>query len=479
MSVRVRFAPSPTGPLHLGNARIAVVNRLFSSKEHGRFVLRIEDTDEARFNPGAEALISRELAWLGIHPDEGPDIGGEFGPYRQSERRETYARIIQRFLSDGLAYRCFCTDEMLADEKRQAAAKGRPPRYSGRCRSLTDGEIASRAGEPFTVRFRVDFAEIRIHDLIHREVAFSPDAFGDFVIVRADGSPVFIFTSAVDDCLMEITHVIRGEDHLPNTPRQILIHRALGKAPPTFAHVPLLLTESGEKIKKREGGFDLESLIEQGYVSEGVTAYLASVGNSGMTGKGIASPERIVESFDITRLGRSAVKVEPEKISRMSAAAVKNMPARDLASRLAPFLSDAGYDTPKIGPEKLALFADAIRENVGTLAEAVTYAPVFFSDKPPMSQECTSLLTKEDSRSVLTVFLKQIQEVPVLNAASYREAVAAVSKETGRSGKDLYMPIRAALTGMEHGPALDGIVEFLGRDRVVGRVKRALSDIEF
>jgi len=476
MNVRVRFAPSPTGPLHLGNARIAVINHLFSSKERGQFILRIEDTDEARFDPGAEALISRELAWLGIRPDEGPDIGGEFGPYRQSERRETYARIVQRFLSEGLAYRCFCTDEMLSEEKRQATAKGRPPRYSGRCRSLTDRDIASRAGEPFTIRFKVDFTEIRIHDLIHREVAFSPDAFGDFVIVRADGSPVFIFTSAVDDCLMEITHVIRGEDHLPNTPRQVLIHRALGKAQPTFAHVPLLLTESGDKIKKREGGFDLKSLIERGYVSEGVTAYLASVGNSGVTGKGIASIEKIVESFDITRLGRSAVKVEPEKIARMSAAAVKNMPTGDLASRLAPFLSAAGYDTDRIGPAKCALFADAIRENIGTLAEAAAYAPVFFADEPPMSEACRTLLASESSRSVLSAFLDRIDAAPVLDAVSYREAVTAVSKEAGRSGKDLYMPIRAALTGMEHGPALEGIVEFLGRDRVIDRVKIVLSD---
>jgi len=249
MSVRVRFAPSPTGALHLGNARIAVINHLFAHKEGGRLILRIEDTDEARFDPGAEALISREMEWLGIRPDEGPGIGGEFGPYRQSERREIYARIAERFLAEGIAYRCFCTDQMLADEKRVAAAAGRPPRYSGRCRSLTDREIASRAGMPYTLRFRADFTEIRIRDLIHREIAFSSDAFGDFVIVRADGSAVFIFSSAVDDCLMGITHVIRGEDHLPNTPRQVLIHRALGQEPPAFAHVPLLVTESGDKIK--------------------------------------------------------------------------------------------------------------------------------------------------------------------------------------------------------------------------------------
>jgi nondiscriminating glutamyl-tRNA synthetase len=478
MSIRVRFAPSPTGALHLGNARIAVINHLFAHKEGGRLILRIEDTDEARFDTGAEALISRELKWLGIRPDEGPGTGGEFGPYRQSERREIYARIAKRFLAEGTAYRCFCTDQMLADEKRLAVAAGRPPRYSGRCRSLTDREIASHAGEPYTLRFRADFTEIRIRDLIHREIAFSSDAFGDFVIVRADGSAVFIFSSAVDDCLMGITHVIRGEDHLPNTPRQILIHRALGQEPPAFAHIPLLVTESGDKIKKREGGFDLETLIAQGYLPEGVVAYLASVGNPAVTGKQITPPHLLAESFDITRLGRSAVRIEPEKIRRMSGLAAKTLPAEDLASRLVPFLRAAGYDTDQIGRDTLVLFANAVRENIDTLADASAFAPIFFTDMPPIDEACLSLFAKEPSRSVLSAFLNQIRDVPDLTGAAYRDAVAAVSIETGLTGKDLYMPIRAAVTGMEHGPALEGIFELLGKDRVIGRVRSALAHNE-
>jgi glutamyl-tRNA synthetase len=475
MSVRVRFAPSPTGPLHLGNARIAVINHLFAEREHGSLILRIEDTDEARFDPRAEALISRELEWLGIRPNEGPVEGGTVGPYRQSERHEIYSQIARRFLAEGIAYRCFCTDQMLADEKKRAAAAGRPPRYSGRCRSLTDREIASRTGDPYTLRFRVDFAEIRIQDLIHREVAFPSDAFGDFVIVRADGSPVFIFTSAVDDCLMEITHVIRGEDHLPNTPRQILIHRALGHEPPAFAHVPLLLTESGDKIKKREGGFDLETLIEQGYVPEGVLAYLASVGNPAATGKHAAPPEHIAESFNITRLGRSAVKVEPDKIKRMSATALKAIPTSDLASRLVPFLKAAGYDTDHIGRDTLVLFSDIVRENIGTFADAAVFAPIFFTDPLPMSEACRSLLASQSSRSVLSAFLSRIEAVPTLTAAAYRDAAAAVSDKTGLTGKDLYMPIRAALTGMEHGPAMEKIVEAIGSESTRLRIQNALA----
>jgi nondiscriminating glutamyl-tRNA synthetase len=476
MSVRVRFAPSPTGPLHLGNARIAVLNRLFSLKEGGRLVLRIEDTDEARFDPDAEALITRELDWLGISPDEGPGVGGEFGPYRQSERHELYAATAEKLLAEGLVYRCFCTDEMLAEERRRAVAAGRPPRYSGRCRSLTDREIASRAGEPFTVRFRADFNEIRIDDLIHGQIAFGADAFGDFVIMRADGAAGFIFSSAVDDCLMGITHVIRGEDHLPNTPRQVLIHRALGETPPEFAHVPLMVTETGEKITKRGGGFDVEALIERGYVPEGVVAYLASVGNAGITGKRALPMDEIARSFDITRLGRSAVTIEPDKMARMNSLAVREIPAADLASRLVPFLVAAGYDTKRIGPDALALFADAIRENIGTLAEAADYAPIFFTAMPPTDDASMRILAADESRRVLTAFLGRIEDAPELTAASYRDAVAAVSRETGLSGKDLYMPIRAALTGMEHGPTLDRIVAAVGLEVVKGRIENALRN---
>lgn len=474
MSVRVRFAPSPTGPLHLGNARIAVINHLFALKEDGRFILRIEDTDEARFDPAAEHLIGRELEWLGIHPHEGPDIGGPFGPYRQSQRSELYTSTAERFLAEGLAYRCFCTDEMLADEKRRAVAASKPPRYSGRCRSLTDREIASRAGDPFTIRFRVSFSEIRIHDLIHGQVAFPSEAFGDFVILRADGSAVFIFSSAVDDCLMGITHVIRGEDHLPNTPRQILVHRALGKEPPAFAHVPLLLSESGDKIKKREGGFNLEALISDGYVPEGVVAYLAAVGNPTLTPKRAVSPDRIAQTFDIGRLGRSAVRVEPEKLARANALAIKTMPADDLASRLTPFLEAAGCDTGRVGRDTLVLFAQAVSENITTLADAAAYAPIFFSEMPPLDGVSRQILATDDARRVLEALLDKLAGVTRLTGQSYHSAVRAAADETRLGGRQLFAPIRAALTGMEHGPALEKIAEALGLDAVRRRIRAAL-----
>jgi nondiscriminating glutamyl-tRNA synthetase len=473
MTVRVRFAPSPTGPLHLGNARIAIINKLFAEKSGGAFVLRIEDTDPARLDPASESLIVKELSWLGIVPDEGPGFGGALGPYRQGERHEIYREIADRLLTSGVAYPCFCTDEMLEAERKAAATKLRPPRYSGRCRDLSKEEVAARAGEPFAIRFRADFDEIRVTDLIHGEVAFSPDAFGDFIIVRADGSAVFLFSSAVDDSLMGITHVIRGEDHLPNTPRQILIFRALGKEPPSFAHVPLILSESGEKIKKREGGWDLESLIERGYTPEGVFSYLAALGNPGLSDKGIVGVKEAARSFDISRLGRGAVRVEEKKLLRANVLAIRGLAADELARRLGPILAARGYDIDAIGAAALERFADAVGENIETLGDALVFAPIFFDRDVPLDDGSRELLSRDDSRRILETLLRNLDGVGELTAVAFRAAVTKTGDETGTGGKALFGPIRAALTGMAHGPALEEIAGAIGLARVRGRISRA------
>jgi glutamyl-tRNA synthetase len=475
MTVRVRFAPSPTGPLHLGNARIAVINWLYAKKSGGVFVLRVEDTDEKRFDQASEKTIIRELLWLGIRPDEGPGFGGTLGPYRQSERRTRYTEIADRLLADGCAYRCFCTDQMLEEERRLAAAKGRPPRYSGRCRLLTERDIASRAREPFAVRFKADFSEIRIDDLVHGQVAFSPDAFGDFVIMRADGAAVYNFSSAVDDALMGITHVIRGEDHLPNTPRQVLIYRALGHNVPTFAHLPLLLNESGEKIKKREGGFDLESLINQGFIPEGMLNYLASIGNPAHAGKRVFSAEAIARDFNIERLGRAGVRVDIDKMTRINATAIRGLTAEDLAARLAPVASAHGYPAEATGGLSLVRIADCVRDNILTLNDAAALLPVFFDELPPIDESARAVLSGDDSRMVLRALLDRVSNIDELSAEGYLAAVSDVSRLTGRVGRELLMPIRAALTGMEHGPALDRIAETIGPDLVKKRLARALD----
>lgn len=473
MTVRVRFAPSPTGPLHLGNVRTAVINWLFSLKMGGSFILRIEDTDPERSDPAFEELIIKELSWLGIVPDEGPVQGGDFGPYRQSERGEIYRRVAGGFLEEGRAYRCFCSDDELKEEKGRAISEGRPPRYSGRCRNLDSNELTARRGEPYTLRFKVNGGEIAVKDLIHGDVTFPEGAFGDFVILRGDGSPVYNFSSTVDDHLMGITHIIRGEDHLPNTPRQILLHQALGGEPPIFVHHPLLMTGEGEKIKKRmgvEGGLNLEVIKDEGYTPEAVFNYLATIGNPVYRGKGIMTPDEFAETFDIERLGRGAVRVEMDKLKRMNHHFIRGLDEDGLKERIIPFLKSEGIDVDRYDGGYIAGFVNTIGDNIDLLTDALDYAPIFFSDIPPINSEADGVLKREDTKAVLGALLRRFDALEVLDREGYKSVVNETMEETGVRGKSLYLPLRAAITGMLTGPELDKIVVTLGIGRVRERI---------
>ncbi len=477
-AVRVRFAPSPTGPLHLGNARTAVINHLFKLKTDGALILRIEDTDPERFDPASEDLIVDELKWLGITPDEGPNIGGGFGPYRQGERGDIYRKTAEALLKEGFCFKCFCTDDDLELERKAAIAKGLPPRYSGRCRDLTKDEIEAKGKTPFTIRFRVKTDPsnreiVNINDLVHKRVAFTTEAFGDFVILRADGSAVYNFSSTVDDHLMGITHVIRGEDHLPNTPRQVLIYRALKAYPPFFAHLPLLLSAGGEKLKKREGRDpNLEELREIGYTRDAILNYLASIGNPAFTAGEIAGDREIADRFEIGRLGRGAVRVEVEKLGRINRRHIRGLNASDLSDLISPFLKTDGFDIS--GPE-LKEFSEAIRENMALLGDARRYAPIFFSDLPEIDSDAEKVLAGVETKPVLESFLAAVKPINDLTREAYGKAVKEAMERVGIRAKDFFMPLRAALTGMTSGPELESVAIFIGVEKVRERIGRALK----
>lgn len=484
--VRVRFAPSPTGPLHLGNARVAVINHLFKLKFRlktgGALILRIEDTDPERFDPSSEEMIHDGLRWLGIIPDEGPAAGGSFGPYRQGERGDIYRKTAEKLLKEGYCFKCFCTDEELEEERKRAATKGLPPRYSGRCRDLTEEEIRANEGRPFTIRFKVDDdpanRQIVVDDLIHKKIVFTTDAFGDFVILRADGTAVYNFSSAVDDHLMGITHVIRGEDHLPNTPRQVLIYRALGAEPPAFAHLPLLLSADGEKLKKR-GGKDpnLKELRENGYTREAVVNYLASIGNPALNAADAFDAENIAEIFEIGRLGKSAVRVDMDKLKSINRRHIRGLGTEELAKMIAPFLGSEAADIADIYIDiaDLEAFSTVIRENITLLTDAKIYAPVFFSDHPPIDGEAKNILANDDAKKVLGAFTTAIESVDGLTREGYGSAVKDSMGKVGIKGRNFFMPLRAALTGMTSGPELEAVAVFIGIERVRSRIARALK----
>ncbi|MBN1883201.1 MAG: glutamate--tRNA ligase [Deltaproteobacteria bacterium] len=471
MSVRVRFAPSPTGSMHLGNARTAVLNALYARAHNGRFILRIEDTDTERFVPDSESRIVDDLDWLGIIVDEGPDIGGDFGPYRQSERHALYREYAEGFLKSGIAYRCFCTDEELAAGRKEALDAGLPPRYPGTCRGLSPEESEAKAHLPHTLRFRVCGDDIVINDLIHGEIVFRTDTLGDFIIIRQDKSAVYNFSAAVDDHLMKITHIIRGEDHLPNTPRQVLIYRALGADIPSFAHHPLLLSPTGEKLAKREGTMRIGDLRNRGVTPEAVCTYLAAIGSSNLTGMDPASLSELAGAFSFEGLGKSGVKIDEDRIMSLTARHIHSMSPEDLAGRIAPFLVESGGASP----DTLSRFAAVIRDNLTTLKDAKGYEPIFFREFPEITDDARKLLGDTEARSVIERVARELSERSGDDNTALGDVLKAAGADLGVKGKRLYGPVRAALTGMVSGPELDRIAEFIGDDLVRRRLERALA----
>jgi len=308
MSVRVRFAPSPTGYLHMGGARTALFNWLFARHEGGNFILRIEDTDVARSTRELEAGLLEDLKWLGLEWDEGPDVGGEYGPYRQSERLDIYRKYVDELVSSGKAYPCFCTDEELERKRNEMLGAGKPPHYDGTCRNLTPSEIEERRreGRPESIRFRVDErASKKLHDLIRGEVNFPAGMVGDFVVLRSNGLPTYNFAATIDDYLMRITHVIRGEEHLSNTLRQLFIYEALGFETPEFAHIPLILGKDRTKLSKRHGAPNIKDFREMGYPREGIVNYLAFLGWSPSEEKEILTIDELISLFSLEDVSKS------------------------------------------------------------------------------------------------------------------------------------------------------------------------------
>ncbi len=344
--MRVRFAPSPTGQLHVGNARTALFNWLLAHGKDGTLVLRIEDTDTERSTRESEAGILEDLRWLGLHWDEGPDVGGAHGPYRQSERLHLYASYANELLAGGHAYHCFCSAAKLEDDRRQDLAAGRPPKYHGTCRNLSPDEARARidAGERPVVRFRVpEHVEVSFQDLVRGEVTFSSEVIGDFVLVRSDGRPAYNFAVVVDDALMEITQVIRGEDHISNTPRQVLLYQALGFTPPAFAHLALVMGPDHTPLSKRHGATSVAEFRARGFLPEALTNYLALIGWSPGGDQELLPIDELARRFAIEDVGHSAGIFDPEKLAWMNRHYMKVAAPARLSAECARYFLARGY----------------------------------------------------------------------------------------------------------------------------------------
>ena len=457
MSVRVRIAPSPTGFAHLGTASTALYNVLFAHKQGGTFVLRIDDTDAERNRPEYEALIYESLHWLGLDWDEGPDKGGPYQPYRQSERLDLFREEAARLIKEGKAYRCYCTPEELEAERRQAQLERRAYRYSRRC--LTNPPLNRSV---FAVRFKVPGGEVHFVDMIRGEMKFDADLIGDFIIMKSDGFPTYQFASPVDDAVMKITHVIRGEEHLSNTPYQLMLVDALGyERPHAYAHMPLILAPDGTKMSKRKHPeMNLALYREQGYLPEALLNYLALLGWNPGTSREIFTFDELVEAFSFDRVQHAGARFDWEKLNWINGEYIRTLSDDELAQRVGPFV-------PKLDADTVRRAAPALRTRMHKLAQAVDYLDYLWTDPPapPLDSETASRV-----RNAIEA-LKDVSWEPEAIEAALEKAVA----ESGVGKGKFYTPLRDIVTGKKVSLPIHYTLALLPRDVALLRLQRAVD----
>ena len=474
--LRLRFAPSPTGSLHLGNARTALFNWILARQSGGAFVLRIEDTDLERHRDGAERGIVDDLAWLGLDWDEGPDRGGAFGPYRQSERSDHYRAAVDSLLVTGRAYRCFCAGEQLAAERDERLQAGRAPHYAGHCRRLAPREAERRAsaGEAHAVRFLVDpaagadaEAKVVFRDRLRGCVEFPLRELGDTVILRRDGRPTYNFAVVVDDAAMAIDLVLRGDDHLSNTPRQVLMFAALGRPLPEFAHLPMVRGEDGSRLSKRHGAASLADYRRRGYPPEGLVNALALLGWSPPHGHAVVDRDSLLAEFDLARVNHAPAGFDQAKLDWVCAQHLQRLDDGMLGRLIADRWVEQGRldSPPAVAADWIAgLGALARASAVSHLDQAVErLEPLFAAGGEPADPEAAEALRAEGAEQVIVALADVFASEGSLTAAEWQLLKAEVKRASGRKGRDLFHPIRVALTGRVAGAELDAVVPLIGR----------------
>jgi len=482
--IRVRFAPSPTGPFHIGGARSALFNWLVAKKNNGKFVMRIEDTDYERSTKESEENIKAALEWLGITWNEGIDVGGPYGPYRQSERLDIYNSYTKQLLTEGKAYHCYCSEDELDAARQVQQGRGETPRYSGRCRHLTEKEIAQfvAEGRKPTVRFHVlENEQIVFKDMVRDTISFDSNGVGDFVIVKSDGVPVYNYAVVIDDALMHITHVIRGEEHLSNTPRQVVLYEALGFTPPEFGHISLILATDRSKMSKRHGATSVDQYRKLGYPPEAIVNYLALLGWSPVGEQEFFSLEELIEQFSMERVAKSPAVFDVDKLNFISSHYIKKASPEFVTELALPHLIEAGYIGANISIEKkawLVAVINVLQEHISHGAEIVNHIDIFFNDDIKFENEETAeIMGDVDVTNVVESFRNKFQALEVVDAPGVKALLKSITKELKLGGKKVYMPLRVALTGKMHGPDLDKIIALIGKERILARLTTSLAKI--
>ncbi len=477
-AVRVRYAPSPTGHLHIGNARTALFNYLFARSQGGAMVIRIEDTDTKRNVEGGEQNQLRFLQWLGMDWDESVDKGGSYGPYRQTERLELYEKHWQQLLADGKAYKCYCTEEELEREREEQMARGENPMYTGRCRSLTAAQeqVFVEEGRMPSVRFQVPKEQVyTFQDMVKGEVSFDAESSGDFVIVKKDGIPTYNFAVVVDDHFMEISHVLRGDDHISNTPRQLMIYEAFGWEPPTFGHMTLIVNEQKKKLSKRDESIIqfIEQYHDLGYLPEALFNFIALLGWSPEGEEEIYAREQFVDMFDANRLSKSPAVFDTNKLAWMNNHYMKKAELDRVIALALPHLQRAGRLPESLSDQQRVWLEELValqQEKMVAASDIVPLSDLFFLDELDLDEEAKTVLANEQVPTVLKRFGEVLEELEAFTVEGIQASIKQVQKDTGCKGKQLFMPIRAALTGQTHGPDLNRSLYLLGKEKMAKRL---------
>jgi nondiscriminating glutamyl-tRNA synthetase len=481
--VRTRYAPSPTGHLHIGGARTALFSYLQAKKNGGDFIVRIEDTDTERNVPGADEKQMAMLKWLGIEWDESVDVGGPYGPYRCMERIDIYNRYIDQLLEEGKAYLSYATQEEIEKEREEQLARGETPKYSGWDRDLTPEERArfEAEGRVPSVRFRVPEGKtIVFDDAIRGTVKFESDGIGDFVIRRPDGRPTYNFAVVIDDALMKMTHIIRGEEHLSNTPKQILIYEALGFEVPQFAHIPLILNAEGKKMSKRDESIIqfIDQYKELGYLPEAIINFIALLGWSPEGEEEIFSIDDLIQLFSLDRVSKAPAIFDTGKLKWMNGQYIKQAPLERIVELAIPYLEKAGRLTTPLAPEQkewVTRLVALYQEQLEYVEQIVELTDLFFQDEVTYSDSAKEVLREEQVPTVLRAFLQKVREADDFEPETIKTMFKQIQKETGYKGKRLFMPIRVAVTGQDHGPDLRETLALIGKETVLKRLQSVID----
>jgi glutamyl-tRNA synthetase len=488
--VRVRFCPSPTGSPHVGLARTALFNWAFARHHGGSFVFRIEDTDAARDSQESYDTLLEVMRWLGFDWDEGPEVGGDFGPYRQSERFDTYAEVADKLLAAGRAYHCYCSQNELEERNERARAEGRTPGYDGHCRELSEEARAAYVAEGRrpVVRFRMPDHAITFDDLVRGEITFQAEHVPDYVLVRGNGHPLYTLVNPLDDALMQITHVLRGEDLLSSTPRQIALYDALGEigigdgTPPRFGHLPYVMGQGNRKLSKRDPESNLLGYRDRGFLPEALLNYLALLGWAIAEDRDIFTMDEMVEAFEIDRVNPNPARFDLKKAEAINATHLRALPTEEAARRMVPYLHAAGLVEEPLSRDQAAMLAAAaplVQERMGTLAESVGMLGFLFVDEARFSRDPadeTKLVAGEEGQRVLLAARQALESAPEWTTGDIETALrAALIDDLGLKPRTAFGAVRVAITGRRISPPLFESMELLGRDRSLGRLEAAVA----